>query len=311
MKKTVFLIAMLMIGSQFHVAQAQDVLTNKKGKVMLPENGDWSVSVDATSFLQFAADLAHVGGEMGATPPTFLGLNDAAETYSISGRQFISATQARRASVRVFADNAMKSQMVNPNGFVPQAWPNDVSDDQVKDVMRSRNNMIALGYGMEYRKGTRRLQGYYGYEAMIAIESKGTGYKYGNDLATTGFTSHDFGDGNVSGTQRTTQTREGMNVAIGGRGFLGAEYFVVPKVSIGGEFGLGAGIYRDFGGKTVTEGIDGNGAIQEDVVRKSGDSNGGFFIGNTRDKGGADAVRDNIWMNSFSPAANLSLNIYF
>jgi hypothetical protein len=148
---------------------------------------------------------------------------------------------------------------------------------------------------------------------MIAIESKGTGYKYGNDLATTGFTSYDFGDGNVSatGTQRTTQTREGMNVAIGGRGFLGAEYFVVPKVSIGGEFGLGAGIYRDFGGKTVTEGIDGNGAIQEDVVRKSGDSNGGFFIGNTRDKGGADAVRDNIWMNSFSPAANLSLNIYF
>jgi|TARA_B110000967_G_C18891669_1_gene567811 hypothetical protein len=309
MKKTVFLIAMLMVGSLFHVVQAQDVLTNKKGKVMLPENGDWSVSIDATSFIKFAADVAHVGGEGVAVPPTFKGLNDLAETYSISGRQFISATKARRVSVRVFADNNMTSVLVNPNGFVAQDWPNDVSDAQVKDVKRERNNMVALGYGMEYRKGVRRLQGYYGYEAMIAIESKGKSYKYGNDLAAN-FTSHDFG-GNLNGAQRTTQTREGMNVAIGGRGFIGAEYFVVPKISIGGEFGLGAGIYRNFGGKVVTEGIDVSGAAQKDVVRKAGDANGGFFIGNARDNGGQDAVANTIWMNSFSPSANLSLNIYF
>ncbi|MFT5817641.1 MAG: hypothetical protein ACI95K_001126 [Lentimonas sp.] len=84
MKKTVFLIAMLMVGSQFYVAQAQDVFTNKKGKVMLPENGDWSVSVDATSFIKFAADVAHVGGEGVAVPPTFKGLTIWMNSFSPS-----------------------------------------------------------------------------------------------------------------------------------------------------------------------------------------------------------------------------------
>jgi hypothetical protein len=288
-------------------SSAQGVLMNKNNKVMLPEAGDWSISVDATSFIKFGADLAHVGGEMAAAAPTFDGLNDQAKTYSVSGRQFLTPLKAKRFSIRVFADNDRESVYVNPNDFQAEAWPNDVSDSQVKDVKRVSDYMLAFGYGMEHRKGSKRLQGYYGYEAMVAIQNGSTNYNYGNEVSSNGFTSHDFG-GNLNGVIRTTRVTDGMNVAIGGRGFIGAEYFVIPKISFGGEFGWGLGFYRNLGGKSVEEGLDSDGTIRTDVERKSGNS-GGFFIGHARDNSGESY--DKIWMNSFSPSGNLSLNFYF
>ena len=288
-------------------SNAQEVLTNKNNKVMLPEEGDWSISVDATSFIKFAADLAHIGGQMGAEAPTFDGLNNEAQTYSISGRQFITSSTAKRFSLRVFVDNTRESVFVNPNGFQGDPWPNDVSDNQVKDVKAVSDFMFALGSGIEYRKGTKRLQGYYGYEGMLAVQGGRTKYNYGNDVDSDGFTSHDF-DGNIGDLTRTTKITNGINVSLGARAFIGVEYFVIPKISVGGEFGWGLGFYRDFGGKSVEEGLDYEGNIVSDIERKSGNS-GGFFIGNSRNN--SSESYDDIWMNSFSPSGNLSLNLYF
>ena len=288
-------------------SNAQEVLTNKNNKVMLPEEGDWSISVDATSFIKFAADLAHIGGQMGAVAPTFDGLNNEAQTYSISGRQFITSSKAKRFSLRVFVDNTRESVFVNPNGFQGDPWPNDVSDNQVKDVKAVSDFMFALGSGIEYRKGTKRLQGYYGYEGMLAVQGGRTKYNYGNDVDSVGFTSHDF-DGNIGDLTRTTKITNGINVSLGARAFIGVEYFVIPKISVGGEFGWGLGFYRDFGGKSVEEGLDYEGNIVSDIERKSGNS-GGFFIGNSRNN--SSESYDDIWMNSFSPSGNLSLNLYF
>ena len=288
-------------------SNAQEILTNKNNKVMLPEEGDWSISVDATSFIKFAADLAHIGGQMGASAPTFDGLNNEAQTYSISGRQFLTYSKAKRFSLRLFMDNTNESVFVNPNGFQGDPWPNDVPDNQVNDVKAISDYMFAFGYGIEYRKGTKRLQGYYGYEGMFAIQGGRTKYNYGNDVDSSGFISHNF-DGNINGFRRTNKNTNGMNIALGARGFIGAEYFVVPKISIGGEFGWGIGFFTDLGGKSVEEGLDSEGKIVSDVERKTGNS-GGFFIGNSRNNSSENY--DDIWMNSFSPSGNLSLNLYF
>ena len=294
MKKTILLVAFVMFGTTFYTAQAQEVLKNKNGKVMLPEEGDWSISADATTFLKFAADLAHIGGESAATPPKFEGTNDENRTYSITGKRFTSATQAERFSVRVFGDNEMMSAYVKPNSG---------EGDDVKDVMRSRNNMIALGYGKEFRKGSSasRLQGFYGYEAIIAFGSEGTSYKYGNDLETD-FNSKNFDSNIIDASERVTSKTEGVNLAIGGRAFIGVEYFVVPKISIGGEYGWGLGFHRDFGGKTKSEHVD-----DGDKESKTA-SSGGLFIGNQRSNSTGET---DLWMNSFSPAGNLSINFYF
>lgn len=296
MKKTIILLALVLFSATFYTVQAQDVLKNKNGKVMLPEEGDWSISTEANDFLKFAADLIHIGGESAATPPKFKGNNEDNVTYSVTGKRFTSASQAERFSLRVFGQNDMMSAYISPNSG---------NGDDVKDVMRSRNNMIAVGYGKEFRKGasTSRLQGFYGYEALLAVGSSGTSFKYGNDLEA-GFQSTPFDGANniVDADERVTSTTNGLDLAVGARGFIGVEYFVVPKISIGGEYGWGIGFHRDFGGKTKSEHVN-----DGDKESKTG-SSGGLFIGNQRENS---TGKTDLWMNSFSPSGNLSINFYF
>ena len=294
MKKTILLLALVLFSATFYTVQAQDVLKNKNGKVMLPEEGDWSISTEANEFLKFAADLIHIGGESAATPPKFKGNNEDNVTYSVTGKRFISATKAERFSLRVFGQNDMMSAYVAPNSG---------DGDDVKDVMRSRDNMIAVGYGKEFRKGasSSRLQGFYGYEALLAVGSSGTSYKYGNDLEAN-FVSNDFGGNLSSPDERITGSTNGLDLAVGARGFIGVEYFVVPKISIGGEYGWGIGIHRDFGGKTKSEHVN-----DGDKESKTA-SSGGLFIGNQRENS---TGQTDLWMNSFSPSGNLSINFYF
>ena len=293
MKKTLIVTALVLSGGLYSL-HAQDVLRSKNGKAMLPEEGDWSISTEANEFLEFAADLIHIGGESSAKAPQFKGNNEDNVTYSVTGKRFKSANTADRFALRVFGDNKMSSVYVGPNSG---------EGDDVVDVMRSRENMIALGYGKEYRKGSRtsRLQGFYGFEFIGAVGTSGTSYKYGNDLEAN-FISHDFGSNRPDGLTRVKSTSEGLDVAIGARGFVGVEYFVVPKISIGGEYGWGIGFFREFGKKTITEHVD-----DGEKETKTG-TQGGLFIGNQRENS---TGQTDMWMNSFSPSGNLSVNFYF
>jgi hypothetical protein len=42
-------------------------------------------------------------------------------------------------------------------------------------------------------------------------------------------------------TSRPVLNKSGMTFGIGVRGFIGAEYFIFPKIAIGAEYGLGLG----------------------------------------------------------------------
>ena len=48
-----------------------------------------------------------------------------------------------------------------------------------------------------------------------------------------------------------------MSTTIGVRGFIGAEYFILPKMSIGGEFGWGLGLQSDGASSMSMESTDG------------------------------------------------------
>jgi hypothetical protein len=77
---------------------------------------------------------------------------------------------------------------------------------------------LTAGYGKEWRKGKTRLQGFYGADAMLNISSSSTKL--------------------VEGTITTTVS-SGLNFGIGARGFIGAEYFIFPKISMGAQYSYG------------------------------------------------------------------------
>ena len=75
---------------------------------------------------------------------------------------------------------------------------------------------------------------------------------------TLGSTTATGGAGAASGS-RVTSDKSGKTFGIGVRGFIGAEYFIFPKISVGGEFGWGIGYSMTGASTQKTETTGGTG----------------------------------------------------
>lgn len=172
MKKVVFsLLAVLTLG----VASAQD-LTSKKGEYYLPQEGDWSIQFDATNALKFVGNAFN-----GSISNDVVGLGSS-NTFGFVGKQFINDNQA----YRYIADIQFNVK-------------------KITNVDTKVNFGATLGLGKEWRKGSTRLQGFYGADAFVSLlplENKPSTFKFG----------------------------------AGVQGFVGAEYFFLPKMSIGAQY---------------------------------------------------------------------------
>jgi hypothetical protein len=132
---------------------------------------------------------------------------------------------------------------------------------------------------MEKRKGKTRLQGYYGGEIGIYFANTKDAFTYGNALnaSTTPSLVVDVdatddafsGAGNImtgvpatgAGTGRVTERKNGSTFGFGLRGFIGCEFFILPKVSLGGEFGWGLGLSSTGATTSEVESIGNTGAV--------------------------------------------------
>lgn len=315
MKKSIALVALA-----FGVtgAFAQD-LTSKKGEPILPEAGDWGLAVDATPFLNYAGNF--FGKTANNTAPTW---NFFTNAQTITGKYFKDAQTAYRGSVRIGINSATERNMVSDilktaaisgtaNGY-PIALP------MVENKWKHSNTVIGLAAGIEKRKGKTRLQGYYGGEVGIYMNMSKDKFTYGNALSATttpslnvNVTAADAftGANNVSltnpgisgltGSARATEIKNGTIFSFGVRGFIGAEYFVLPKMSLGGEFGWGIGLSTTGKTKTIWESV-GNGG--------SGNSSTGSTTIESSKKGSFALDTDgknSVW----GPTGALRLNFYF
>jgi hypothetical protein len=254
MKKTILFVAALALGASS--AFAQD-LTSKKGEPFLPEAGDWSIGVEATPFLNYVGNF--IGGNGANTAPTFNFLNG---NNMITGKYFASETMAYRAMLRI--------------GFTSTKWNNVVPDDAstatpqgtTNDELKVSSHFIGLGAGVEMRRGKTRLQGYYGAQLMFWMSGSKSTYDYGNAFSTTNttptttdFTTPAAGGGFAAGPAgvRLTETKAGSMLGVGVRGFVGVEYFILPKISIGAEYGWGLGLMTTGEGSSTAEAWNGTG----------------------------------------------------
>lgn len=89
-----------------------------------------------------------------------------------------------------------------------------------------------------------------------------------------------------------------MQFNVGVRAFVGAEYFVAPKVSIGGEFGWGIGFAMNGKSKTEIESIGGaTPAVGTQEIE--GNKSSSFII---------DTNNNNSF---FGPSGTIRLNLHF
>jgi len=317
MKKSIALVALAFGVTN---AFAQD-LTSKKGEPILPEAGDWGVAVDATPFLNYAGNF--FGKTANNTAPTW---NFFTGGQTITGKYFVDAQTAYRGSLRIGLNSNTSRNMVTDQlkaaalSFTANGFPDPLP--VVENKWKRSNTVIGLAAGIEKRKGKTRLQGYYGGELGIYMDMQKDKFTYGNTLAATSSASTNVnvtasdaftGVTNVDaaapiagliGSARATEIKRGTIFSFGVRGFIGAEYFVLPKMSIGGEFGWGLGISSMGKSSTTWEFVGDNG----------NPSNTTNSVGTATIEG---AKNNSFWLDTdgynsvFGPTGSLRLNFYF
>lgn len=313
MKKSIALVALAFgVSSAF----AQD-LTSKKGEPFLPEAGDYMIGIDANPFLNYLGNF--FGKTVANTAPTFNFMNG---NRMIIGKYFKDATTAYRLGIRIGLDNKTTKNYLNDVTEAPGAYP--TLPTKIEDSWKHGQTNIGLMVGIEKRKGKTRLQGFYGADFMIFGSTTKDKYAYGQNVDGTtvgltgvtpgplGNTSSFNGGANVGANAiigvngqtsgRVASKTVGNGLGFGLRAFIGAEYFILPKISIGGEFGWGVGFMTGGKTKTTVESIGGAAPANTSVTQTV--KNGGHLV--------LDTDLNNTSTGSIlAPSASLRLNLHF
>lgn len=244
MKQNLFTIAVCLCFA--FSLQAQD-LTSKKGIPILPQKGDYALGVSATPFLDFVGNATKINSSNVFSSPASFNFLEPSKMY-IYGKYFMADDMAIRGKVRIGSSSKTEVQYSTKSN---SNWP-----DVVEDTWESSTSNVFLAGGIEKRRGYGRLQGYYGAEVMLSVMGGQKNiYTYGNDIesSNTNPNRYDFGP-NITGSYDYTEIITKSVLGFGLNGFVGVEFFVAPKISLGGEFGWGIGINQTNGVSGGTEG---------------------------------------------------------
>lgn len=285
-------------------------LKSKKGEHYLPEEGDYAIGMDAVPFLNY------IGNFFGKTGP-----NDASNIWlpnntnlALSAKYFYKEDMAFRVGLRLgFGSTTTTNRVADLyDNSTTNPWP--ALPSEVENKMKSGYTAVGLNLGVEYRRGSTRLQGFYGAEIGFMIQSNSEKFTYGNAIdATHPVNSADNfgGAGNVyagnDGIGNPIQIRDltrksGIDFGLGLRAFAGAEYFVLPKLSLGGEIGWGLGLNISGKTKLTAEAVgtlDGSTSASVQTIEREGVS--------STDVG----VESSLFNPIFGPVGRLNIIFHF
>ncbi len=255
-KKLLILLSVLGING----IKAQD-LTSKDGELILPQAKNWSIGLDATKLIKNA------------------NVDFISSSQAITGKYFKDAKTAYRFGLLIGLNNWTNKQMVidrvaATNSVIAYPAAKAMKENEWKRFATA----VGLSAGFEKRRGTGRLQGLYGVEFAFYLSSSTDKFSYGNalnasslspilvDKTADAMSSAALGRANnidsvpaiqnaLSNSARVLERKNGMAFSIGARTFIGAEYFVLPKMSVGCEFGWGLGYTRTGRSETTLESI--------------------------------------------------------
>ncbi len=256
MKKTIMTLALaaLVSGTMF----AQEVV-NKKGQPILPKAGDIAIGIDIIPVFNYAGNLFNDAGTNTLAAPTFLEDTDAGTT--LLGKYFLDGQTAIRGRFG-FEQNTTVDKT-----FVQDATSTDPTVTVLnKDIVSTSTFIIGAGY--EMRRGYNRLQGFYGAELTLMFTNGKHKNVWGNDLTATN---------DNAGLDRNLKDKAGLGIGVGLNGFIGVEYFIMPKISLGAEFAWGFAYFTQMKGKQTTERWDaGSSSVKETETETAGNRESGF-----------------------------------
>jgi hypothetical protein len=213
-------------------AQDAEPLVGKKGQPILPEKGDIGLGVNMIPFFNWFGNAFNANSNN-----MYAGSN---KFFSIFGNSVIMGKYMLSEKSAVRLSFGFNVGSIHESMYVQDDASNNVLD-MVLDSRKQDYGDYTLALGYEMRRGKGRIQGYFGADIIIQVrQASGFAYTYGNQFADANIvpTSHNWGN-NINVNKRTLFDGSNTTFGMGLRGFIGVEYFVAPKFSIGCEFGWG------------------------------------------------------------------------
>lgn len=245
-------IKILLASACMILASTTYVDAKKPEKNYLPEVGDVTIGINAVPFLNYLGNMfgktqnnsinpAEIGGV-----PAVPGLNN--PTMSIFGKYFLTDQTALRLNVGVGINSTTQSNYVQDDAAVAE---DPLSVDKVEDSYKYRNSGMSVAVGYEWRRGGKRLQGFWGGQAILAYSNSKHFFGYGNAITEVNQDPTQYDDNNnwtfpttqptldnIGGNSRLLMQSDGSSWTYGVGGFVGVEYYIAPKISIGCEMSL-------------------------------------------------------------------------
>lgn len=212
MKKTIYTLALLF----FYFNNNAQELKSKKGENYLPEKGDLAIGFNADNLFKYIGNFFSSSGTNSIGTFSNNGWNG-----TFVGKKFISDKIAYRCIAGLGINTNTSNAAFGVGG----------NDEKVSNGFN-----VALGIGKEWRKGKTRLQGFYGGDFVLGFGTSSEKHTY-----------TDAGGKSLG----SNEVKNGAKFDIGARGFLGAEYFIFPKMSMGAQYSYNL-MFGIVGDNTIT-----------------------------------------------------------
>lgn len=283
-------------------------ITNKEGDTILPRKGNWGIALDATKLIKEAR------------------FDFTSSTQAITVKYFKNANTAYRIGARIgMSSYVTKEKEIDRLASTSTVIAYPAAEPLKTNTWQRNTSVYGITFGVEKRRGSGRLVGVYGVEGGVFISTLRDKFSYGNALSADpsnpvvvtsadAMTSNVFGNANnidtvpaiqgVQGSARIIERKNTPAVTLGARAFIGAEYFFIPRMSIGAEFGWG--LTLSYAGRTETQ--------YESIGQSNIQGNTSRLVNRTTIDGGTNnfTVLDTDHGNAIGGAsASIRLNIYF
>ncbi len=246
---------------------------NKRGQTILPEKGDIAIGADIVPFMNYIGNMFN-GNTGNNFNGSFLG-----NANTIFVKYFIEDGAAVRIRFKAEKHSNYSDFFVRDDAAF---LADPLTNNKVVDRQLNSYSSYGIGLGYEQYKGNGRLRGIYGAEFGFNYTAQNYTFEYGNTMTAANnapTTSNFFGGSNQLSSRDLSRTNPFGNGGfdIGLNAFIGVEYFVMPKISIGSELSWGTNFHKSKQSSTETEYW--NGAAVSTVITLGSPSVPNFSLG--------------------------------
>lgn len=230
MKKINILLAFCLLLAVSLTAQDEfSSVDTEKTKQYFPQQGDFGIGIDGKPIFDF------IGNMFNGTNNNRLDLGD----NTLYFRYFLTDNTAVRLSFSLYQSYDKEKYYVRDDA----AWALDEnSKKQLEDMRITNYQDFKVKAGYQYFKDFRRLRGFFGADLGYGRSNEKYDYSYGNVMSYINQSpSTAFGGPDVN--SRYIEYYEGAVNSVFAGLFTGAEYYFMPKMCIGAEFGVSYGAH--------------------------------------------------------------------